>query len=143
MQAKCFTFRYFPLDAKVYMIKKSLVVPTTGNGLFNSMVLSEPYVGSDKDMRNAIVAYPCKRICDMKLVEASKLSFPDWKVECVETSVIDLQGFCDSLSMPMMVVLSESSDLATRDLCKEVYYYEGRLKDDDTNKAWLRLKNKK
>jgi hypothetical protein len=61
----------------------------------------------------------------------------------VETTVIDLQGFCDSISMPLMVVLSESSDLATRELCKEVYFYEGKLRDDDANKAWLRLKNKK
>lgn len=141
MLSKCFTFRYMTQDAKVYLVKKSPVEPRTDNGVFHSHILSEPFSGSSHEVRNAIVAYICPSICELKCQMCA--SDDASTVEAIEMNLIDVQGFCDSLGMPLLVTLMECCELETRQERAEVMFYEGKIRNDDANQAWLRKLNKK
>lgn len=126
-------------------MKKSPVVQRSDQGMFSAHVLSEPFTkSSPHDTRNAIVAYTCPSLSNAKRVICDTNHLEEgWIIECIEMSLIDVQGYCDSVGMPLMVILSERCDMDTRQEHADVFFYERKLRDDDTSKAWWRKINKK
>lgn len=91
---------------------------------------SEPFMGADDMVRNAVLAYSDKLQCRSQLDYLDSLHC-DLHATCMEVSLIDLQGHCDNIAMPLTVVLNSYCDIDTRVENREVYFYEGRLKADD------------
>lgn len=125
---KKFTYRYIPQNSKVYAISK--VISPKQTAIFRSQVYTEPYMGSDCMARNAVLAYQNESMCAMKLrMLMYENDIED--IEFFELPLIDLQGYCDYIAMPLTVVVNTHCERETRDECCEVYFYEGRIKHDE------------
>lgn len=139
---KTFTFRYIPQNSKVHIITKTIPPKiTTSEGIFRTHIYSAPFMGADDMIRNAVVAYQCGYISrsQVDIILSDNQDIKD--IEHKEIPLMDLQGYCDSISMPLIVVLNAFCELNGKHEVQEVYFYEGRLKDDDHKT--FRVKNKR
>jgi len=128
---KKFTFRYIPNNSKVYVISKAVNPQAlTTKGIFQSMVYTEPFMGADDMIRNAVLAYQDESVCCMMLnLMKEEKEMKD--VESKELDLIDLKGYCDSIAMPLTVLLSVHCDIESKSENREVYFYEGRTRPDN------------
>ena len=117
---KMYTFRYLSPDVKVYLINKR--IPGELKSLQRSHIYSEVY----SDNRNAVLAYTIKDMCVMK-AEDMKIS----NIYVAEINLLDLEGICNSLNMPLNVILKEYCDVDEKIEYKEIFFYDNKKYDDE------------
>jgi len=104
-----YTFKYLNPNEMVYVIR--------GN---KRSLYSEPYTNRG-NVRNAVIAYKDSMICHSKIKELSIKAIAIEKVQ-----LIDLEGTCAELQMPLNVVLNEYCDITDRREYKEIFFFENK-----------------
>jgi hypothetical protein len=119
-----YAFKYLNPNEMVYVIKRR-----NSTFPYKHPLYSEPY--NKGDIRNAIIAYKDHSLCASKTKEI-KASLDDIYIEKI--ALIDLEGNCAELQMPLNVVLNEYCDLSDRKEYKEIFYFENKEDGEYTTK---------
>lgn len=117
-----YTFKYLNPNEMVYVIKRRAI---TKHSLY-----SEPYNNNRGNIRNAVIAYKDILICTNKMKEIGVGAAT--YVEKVQ--LIDLEGTCAELQMPLNVVLNEFCDINDRLEYKEIFFFENKEDGEFTTK---------
>ena len=117
MTAYKYTFKYLNPNEMVYVIRRC-----------KHTFYSEPYNNNRGNVRNAVVAYKDSVICDRKMKDIVGGAY----IEKVQ--LIDLEGTCAELQMPLNVVLNEFCDINDRFEYKEIFFFENKEDDEFTMK---------
>lgn len=120
-----YTFRYLNPNEMVYVIRST----TTRRSLY-----SEPYNNRVGNIRNAVVAYKDSVVCNYIMKE---MVLKDVYMEKVQ--LIDLEGTCAELRMPLNVVLNEFCDINEKREYKEIFFFENK-EDGEFNTKKLYMK---
>ncbi len=120
-----YTFKYLSPNENVYVIKKRAI-----HGAHRGFYYSEPYKRGD--VRNVVLAYKDKTMIHSRMKEIMNDMEVDIYVDKVQ--LIDLEGYCAELQMPLNVVLNEYCDVSDRKIYKEIFYFENKVDDEYTTK---------
>ena len=120
---KLYTFRYLSPDAKVYLINKS--ISGDKKSLQRSHIYSELF-----GERNAVIAYADKDMCERKVNELLA-PLNSGSIYAEKVTLLDLEGHCNVLNMPLNVVLDEYCDFEEEVECREVFFYDNKKYDDE------------
>lgn len=138
---KEYVYRYIDTNKPVYVIKriKSNNIPN-----YKYEIYSEPYYSKErKELRNAIIAYTNKDMCYQK-VNTLKLYNSHYSpkyslynnneyVKVFKEELIDLEGYCLNISMPLNVIINEYCILDEKKEYNEIFFY-----DSDKDKMFLK-----
>ncbi len=113
---KEYIYRYLDNNRPVYVIKRAC------KDIGKPQIYSEPYYSKERrEARNAIVAYVDKELCYQKLFI---LQNTDTSLYIKQYELIDLEGKCLSLAMPLNVVINEYCDIEEKKEYSEIFYYD-------------------
>lgn len=138
---KEYIYRYIDTNKAVYVIKR---IKSNKTPNFKHDMYSEPYYNKErKEMRNAIIAYTNKEMCYQKVNSLKLLNTQydpkytlysnDEYIQVFEEELIDLEGYCLNISMPLNVIINAYCVLDEKKEYNEIFYY-----DSDKDKLFMK-----
>jgi len=115
---RSYTFKYIKPSSQVYVISQIKPPMTHPSNLRNS-IYTEQYLDT-----NAVVAFVDYNHCYGKSLNINAQTYVH------ATSVLDLQGICGILKLPMNVILHAYCDVEDKVEHMEIYFYNFQ-KDDE------------